>query len=276
MGNLIRFPHILKEVLQRNPFENIIDSNIFSAYVHDDLPVPRIIDPRKTQHPPVGAARHPFFIRTMYIDQIFSYLGYIKRVKDEKLIGYLPVLNEELDLFFRVLVDIVARPDFLIPEEIYLEQKQGLKHFLQMYRERTDSQVDWIERIWAQQKHYLELVNRLLDHMKERQKVFDLTNDSFYRDIIASIELKLHQPGLSHKEGPSLTDISFVASCCAKARQDWGSKTIWSSDRDTELVLRAVYSQSDLVRRFPQVYLHTGYTPGSFKQIFPRDSRRAF
>ena len=44
-----RYPESLGVALQENPLENILDSNIFSAYIPEELDVPEIIDPRKTQ-----------------------------------------------------------------------------------------------------------------------------------------------------------------------------------------------------------------------------------
>ena len=72
-----KYPFSLKTVLEQNEYENILDSNMFSAYIPEDLPIPPINDPRKTQASPEGIPRHPQYVRSGQINQIFSALGSI-------------------------------------------------------------------------------------------------------------------------------------------------------------------------------------------------------
>jgi hypothetical protein len=260
------YPYSLKNALHNNRFENIVDSNIFSAYISDELPVPKIDDPRKTQSSPTGVPRHPGYIRTARINQIFSYIGYIKRVRKSEFREYLPILFSELDRFFHVFVDIIFFPDIIISEDIYAEQQMGFQHFIDMFRNRKEQSIDWIENVWRNQKAYLENIEGILKSLKRRGKVFDFRKDSMYREIVAACE-GISQDGTL--KTPCHTDIHFVANCCLKAARDRKPKTIWSADRDVSKILYEIYKHRHLVRNFPQIYLRAGYFPKNYRQLFP-------
>jgi len=256
------YPYSLKRALHQNRFENIADSNIFSAFIPEGLPIPKVKDPRKTQVPQSGILRHPGYMHADFINQVFSYIGYIKRIKNEKFRQHLPVLFSALDRFVCILVDIIFVPDFIITEDIYAEQQAGLTNFVSMFHSREHCKEDWIENIWIHQKLYLENIDRVLNSLKRRGKVFEFKNDSFYKTLVSSCRFYFQE---HHADVPGDTDLNFVANCCLKAAHDGRPKTIWSGDRHIKIILSAIFSQ-------PQIYQRANYFPYNYRQIFPEPS----
>ena len=269
MKNRDRFPFSLREILRGNEYENIIDSNIFSAYISTDLPIPKIDDPRKSRHSLTGIPRHPSFIRSPQINQIFSYIGYIKRVKDDSLKEHLPMLFDELNKFYHIFVDIIFKPDVSVPEEIFSEQVFGLRHFMDMFNDRPQNESPWIENIWTHQMNYLENLERILYSLKRRGKVFDCRDDPFHKKIMDTCFDYFSKKSDSMSRIPGNIDISFVANSCLKAQRDSQPKTIWSSDSDVKAVIEAIYSFPQITQQFPQIYLKAGYLPLLYQRLYP-------
>lgn len=261
-----RYPYSLKSVLRHNKFENILDSNIFSAYIPRELPIPRIADPRKTQVSPHGVARHPGYVRSAQINQIFNYIGFIKRTDHKRYRKYLPILFQELNRFFRVLEEIVFTLNVTISEEIYLEQKRGLENFLASYHKQAHHEIKWIEKIWKHQKIYIENIDSLIETIKVHGRVFDFKGDPLYQAIISSCKDLFSDIS---SERPANTDYNFVANCCAKATHDNEPKTIWSGDMHILKILKTLYNKSDLKKELPQIYLCASYDPLHYAQLFP-------
>ena len=266
MQEIERYPYLLKSVLQQNTFENIADSNIFSACIPRDLPVPKIIDSRRTQTLMNRIPRHPGYISSNHIDQIFSYIGFVKRVKNQEYRPYLPLLFQGLNRFLRVLEEIVYAPDIAISKDIYVEQKEGLENFFGYFHGRTNYNIEWIEKIWKHQKNYLENIDMLLETLKLSGQVFDFKEDLLYKTIVTFC--KEYFRG-DTSAPPSNTDISFVANCFSRAARDREPKTIWSGDMHITRILNALYANSDLTTTLPQIYQRASYTPHNFTQLFP-------
>jgi len=264
-----KYPDSLKSALYQNRFENIADSNVFSAFIPDDTPVPKVKDPRKTQASPSGALRHPGYMHTYYINQTFSYIGYIKRIKNENFKRHLPVLFSSLNRFLRILVDIIFIPDLIITEDIYAEQQAGLNNFTNMFHNREHHNEEWIESIWNHQKYYLDNIDRVLKSLKRRGKVFEFKNDSFHKKIVSSSRSYFQE---HHSEVPGNTDLDFVANCCLKAAHDGRPKTIWSGDRHIKSILSAIFGQPQLSKDIPQIYQRANYFPYNYRQLFPEPS----
>ena len=260
------YPDSLKTALHQNQFENIADSNIFSAFIPEDLPIPKIKDPRRTQVPQTGILRHPAYMHTDFINQVFSYIGYIKRIKNDKLKPHLPILFSFLNRFVRILVDIIVIPDLIITEDIYAEQQAGLTNFANMFNTREHDDAQWIESIWIHQKQYLENIDRVLHSLKRRGKVFEYKNDSFHKTIVSSCRLYFQE---HQEEVPGDTDLDFVAKCCLKAAHDGRPKTIWSGDRHITSILTAIFHSPHLSQNIPQIYQRANYFPFNYHQLFP-------
>lgn len=252
------YPDSLKTALHQNRFENIADSNIFSAFIPENLPIPKVKDPRRIQTPQFEALRHPGYLHADFINQIFSYIGYIKRVKNKKLVQHLPVLFSSLDRFVRILVDIIIIPDLIITEDIYSEQQSGLTNFVNMFHTRKHYDEEWIENI-----------HRVLYSLKRRGKVFEFKNDSFHRTIVSSCQSYFHE---HQSEVPGNTDLDFVANCCLRAAHDGRPKTIWSGDHHVTSILTAIFSQSHLSQNIPQIYQRANYFPHNYRPLFPEPS----
>ena len=120
------YPQSVFRALQQSPFENILDSNMFAVYISRELTIPRVQDPRRTQKPYDGISRHPSYVSSSYINQVFNYLGFIKRTQNSSYQQYLPVLFHELNHFLTVMEDIVYNLNIAAPVEVYEEQKKGL------------------------------------------------------------------------------------------------------------------------------------------------------
>ncbi len=262
-----KYPYSLKSALQENQFENIIDSNILSAYITDELSVPKIDDPRKFQVSKHGIERHPGYVKTAQINQIFAYAGFIKRVDNREYRKYLPVLFRELNQFLRVLEEIIFKLDVTIPREIYAEQKQGMKNFLASFNGRSYHGIEWIEDIWRHQKNYLENIDLLIETLKVRGRVFDFSENPLYETIVKSCKDLFNN---ANSEYPADNDFGLVANCCLRAAYDNKPKTIWSGDSHILMILKVLYNKSELKESFPQIYLRTGYFPFHYAQSFPR------
>jgi hypothetical protein len=261
------YPYSLKTVLEQNEFENIMDNNMFSAFIPEELPVPRIDEPRKSQISERGIARHPEYIRCAQINQIFSYIGFIKRTRNDSFRQYLPLLFQQLNLFLSVFEEIVFNLDVKISEDIYKERKKGLENFIEFYQRRPKDGLEWLEDIWKRQKHYLEQLDMLTETLKIRGHVFDFSGESSFQEIIKVCRNKLNG---NDPESPNDTDYGFVANSCLKAFSDREPKTIWSGDRHVLRILDAIYNKSDLKGEFPKVYLRATYFPRNYAILFPR------
>jgi hypothetical protein len=260
------YPYVLKTVFDANQFENIVDSNILTAYIPSTLPVPEIKDPRKTQLPSKGIPRHPGYVNSSKINQIFNYIGYVKRVNNRQLAKYLPLLFQELKKFVRVLEAIVYAPAVSITDDIFVELNHGLENFFHAYAHRTCDKDSWLEEVWKQQKMYLEHIDMFLKTLKIHGQVFDLKSFGLHKDIVDFCKNYFCD---TQKNPPSDTDIHFVANCCLKAAKENRSKTIWSGDRHIRQILNALYIHSNLTKEFPQIYLRGNYLPLQFNQVFP-------
>ncbi len=262
-----KYPDSLKLVLQETPHENILDSNMFSSYIPEELSVPKIEDPRKTQRSVNGITRHPGYVRSGEINQIFTYIGFIKRTDNRGYREYLPLLFRELNRFLRVFEDVVYSLDVAIPEEIYAEQKEGLENFTVSYDGQPRNRIAWIEKIWKQQKIYLENIDMLVETLKLRGQVFDFGDDPLCLAIVAFCKNFFSRDSA---ERPGFNDYRFVANCCAKAVKDNEPKTIWSGDTHISRILKALYGkESGLVGDLPEIYLRASYAPRRFARLFP-------
>jgi len=261
------YPYLLKSVLNQNEYENIVDSNILSACIPSDLPVPRLDDSRKTYTLEGGISRHPGYVRSAQINQIFNYIGFIKRIKNGTYREYLPILFSELNRFFRVIEEIVFAADITISEDIYLEQKKGLQNFFSFYNDRTSRNIKWIEKVWKQQKNYLENIDTLIETLKVSGQVFEFKEDPLYEKIVAFCTNYFQG---DTRGAPGETDIRFVANCFSKVARDSEPKTIWSGDLHITRILKALNDKFYLVRKMPQIYQRSNYTPHHFMQLFPQ------
>jgi len=265
-GDIEQYPYSLKSALEQNRFENIVDSNIFSAYLSSDLPVPQIEDPRKTPSYRHQTQRHPGYVRSKQINQIFNYIGFIKRLKNIEYRPYLPILFQELKKFLIVIEDIVCSGEISISEDIYDEQKKGFENFFSLYYGRGRGQVKWIEKIWKQQKNYIENIDMLIEVLKSRGKVFSYRGDPWHDTILQFPEDRFHRIA---SDPPSNTDIHFVANCISRAARDNEPKTIWSGDKDITKILEALYDSAELKAKLPQLNQRGNYNPFNYTQLFP-------
>ncbi|MFC1811876.1 hypothetical protein ACFL03_04235 [Thermodesulfobacteriota bacterium] len=261
-----RYPYSLKSVLENNTFENIVDSNIFAASLPPDLPVPQIDDPRKTQSSHHQTQRYPGYIRSGQIDQLFNYIGFIKRVKNREYREYLPILYNELKEFLKVLEEIVYSQIIAISEDIYNEQKRGLENFFASYHGRSDHRIKWIEKIWKHQKNYIENVDMLIETLKLSGQVFDYKEDPLYAKIVSFCEDYFRR---TTSAPPSTRDVHFVANCFTRAARDNEPKTIWSGDKDITEILKVLYGEIHADMEFPEINQRGNYIPYQYAQMFP-------
>ena len=266
MRELENYPDILKNVFEANQYENIVDSNFLNAYIPHNFPIPRIDDPRKIKPSNGGVKRHPAYVKSSEINQVFNYIGFIKRINNRDYAKYLPMLFQELRHFVRVIEEIIYAPAISISEDIYVELDTGLQNFFDAYHSRLCNKDSWVEEIWKNQKQFLEQIDMFLKTLKINGQVFDLKSDPLHEDIVAFCKNYFHD---ERKDPPGETDINFVANCCSKAAIDDKPKTIWSGDRHITRILKAIYRHSDLAKAFPQIYLRANYLPFYFNQIFP-------
>lgn len=266
MAETVSYPYILKELFEQNQYENIVDSNILTPYIPENAPIPQIEDPRKTQNPADGSPRYPAYVKSAQINQIFNYIGFIKRMNKREYAVYLPVLFNELKRFIRVVEEIVYTPSISISAEIYTELNDGLQNFFNAYYNRSRHNENWIEEIWRYQKIYLDHIDMFLKTLEFTGRVFDFKSVSLHGDIVAFFKAHFTD---KKRDPPCETDFNFVANCCTKAARDNESKTVWSGDRHITRLLKALYSRSDIPRQFPQIYLRASYLPLRFNQLFP-------
>lgn len=261
------YPYILKDLFKRNRYENIVDSNILTPYIPENASVPEIKDPRKTQNlHSNGGLRYPGYVKSSQINQIFNYIGFIKRMNKREYAVYLPMLFKELNRFIRVVEELVYAPCISISSEIYMELNEGLQNFFSAYYNRDRNNEDWIEEIWKYQKIYLDNIDTFLKSLQFIGRVFDMRSSPLHGEIVKFCRFHFYD---ERRDPPNTTDINFVANCCTKAAMDNESKTIWSGDRHITRLLKALYNRSDLPRQFPQIYLRASYMPLYFNQLFP-------
>ncbi len=261
----------MKCALQASEYENILDSNMFSAYIPRDMDIDRLEDPRKTRMPGIGIYRHPGHVCSSYINQIFSYIGFIKRIRNRSYRKYLPVLFQKLGEFLRVIEDIAYNADINVSREIYEEQKRGFESFFSSYHNRKDDNVEWIGKIWKHQMIYLEQIDMLIETLKIRGKVFDYSREPLYSRIVSACR-ELAAGGRLESMAQVAVDYRFVANCCTKAALDQRPKVIWSGDTHILMILQNIYEIPDISEAFPQIYLRSSYDPLDFAELFPRAS----
>ncbi|MCP4133399.1 MAG: hypothetical protein GY754_20695 [bacterium] len=260
------YPDSLKEELQKSEYENIVDTNIFSAYITEDLDIPPIEDPRKAHHASDENMRHPEYIRSIQINQAFSYIGFVRRINNKELGEYLPVVFDVLKHFIRIVEEIVMEALVAIPEEIYTEQNRGYQQFLESFHRRKSQKKDWTEKIWKHQKIYLERINMLLETLKVSGQVFNYESDPVYEKVVSFCRKYFHN---AQMDPPGEADIHFVANCCARAVRDNQPKMIWSGDMHIVKIIRGLYYKSPLHSEFPQLYVRSGYMPLQYQLLFP-------
>lgn len=262
-----RYPYSVKAMLQRERFENVLDSNMFSAYIDRDLPIPRVDDPRKVQADAGGIERYPGYVRLAKINQIFNYIGFIKRVENREYIRYLEPLFQELNVFLKVMEEIVYSLNVTIPVDIYEEHRRGLENFLKGCPPSASHHIEWIGAIWKNQKLYLEHIDMLIESLKVRGRVFNFRGDPLYERVRRAGGAAA--AGAEAGRLPGETDISFIANSCVKAARDGEPKTLWSGDAHVLRILKRIYADEGLAGEFPQIYLRSGYEPLNLTQIFP-------
>jgi hypothetical protein len=268
MDKMERFPYCLRSALQNSRFENILDSNMFTAYIPRDTDIPRFTDPRQSSLN-IGTYRQPGHVQSRYINQVFSCIGYIKRIHDLDHLKYLPRLYEELGRFLVVMEDITYSLDIRTSRDIYEAQKRGFEGFFASYHHQAaHNHGPEVDTIRKHQLLYLEKIDMLIETLKTRGHVFDCSEEPLYARIFSACR------GLSESDpasdGTMETASRFVANCCAKAALDGDPKVIWSGDTQVLKLLRHVYSVPGLSSAFPQVYLRSSYDPMNFAELFPR------
>jgi hypothetical protein len=268
-----RYPYSLELALQKSRYENILDTNMFSAYIPRDMEILRFEDPRKTKLLNVGIYRQPGHFHSTHINQVFSYIGFIKRIQNGNYRKYLPMLYHELSEFLGVIENVVYNLDIKLSQEIYEEQKRGFESFFNTYRNRQDHDIEWIDKIWKHQMIYLEQVDMLIETLKMRGKVFDYSEEPLYAQIV-SVCRKLAADGKTESGMIIDMDCRFVANCCTRAALDQCSKVIWSGDTHIHTILRNIYTIPEIFKAFPQIYLHSSYYPLSFTKLFPKGTSR--
>ena len=133
------YPEILLNVFEANQYENIVDSNFLNAYIPQNFPIPRIDDPRKTSPTNGGLKRHPAYVKSSEINQIFNYIGFIKRVNNRDYAKYLPMLFQELRNFVRVIEEDSYAPAISISEDMNVELGAGWQNCFDAYHTWTCS-----------------------------------------------------------------------------------------------------------------------------------------
>jgi hypothetical protein len=178
---------ILPEIsIAGEPFENILDSNMFTAYIPRDTDIPRFSDPRQSPLN-MGTYRHPGHVRSRYINQVFSCIGYIKRIQNLDHKKYLPRLYEELGRFLVVLEDITYSLDIRTSRDIYEAQKRGFEGFSAGYHHQAANNHDqWFDTIRKHQFLYLEKIDMLIETLKARGHVFDCSDEPLYTRILSA------------------------------------------------------------------------------------------
>lgn len=264
-----RYPYSLRSALQKSRFENILDSNMFTAYIPRDTGMPRFIDPRKSGTRNIGTYRLPGHVHSTHINQVFSCIGYIKRVQNLDYLKYLPMLYEELGRFLAVMEDIAYNMDIILSMDIYEAHKRGYESFLNTYHARRDRDAKWIDGIRKHQMIYLEKIDMLIEALKARGKIFDLSGEPLYTKIVSVCR----EFTAGEEAGPETsggTGCRFIANCCTKAAMDGRSKMIWSGDIYILKLLKHIYTIPGICGAFPQIYLRSSYDPMNFAELFPK------
>jgi len=264
-----RYPYSLKSALQESRFENILDANMFTAYIPRDMDIPRFTDPRRTGTLNVGTYRQPGHINSTHINQVFSCIGYIKRIQNLDHLKYLPLLYEELGRFLLVMEDITYSLDIWLSLEIYEAHKRGFESFFNTYHAQRDQDIEWIDKIRKHQLLYLEKIDTLIETLKARGNVFDYSGEPLYSKIISACR-ELTEGGAAGSHTANDTGCRFVANCCTKASLDGQSKVVWSGDTHMLKLLRHIYAIPEIHSAFPQIYLRSSYDPMNFAELFPK------
>lgn len=263
------YPYALKTALQESYFENILDANMFTAYIPRDAEVPHFADPRRPGTMDIGTYRQPGYVNFPHINQVFSCIGYIKRIQNLDNLKYLPVLYEELGRFLKVMEDITYSLDIMVPQEIYDAHKRGFESFVTTYHKARSKDVEWTEQVRKHQFLYLEKIDALIETLKARRCVFDNSGEPLYAAIVSACR-ELANAAPSGNGAPFETNCSFIANCCTRAALDGRSKVLWSGDGHVLRLLRHIYTIPDICRAFPQVYLRSSYYPMNFAELFPK------
>ena len=262
-----RYPYILKTLLEANDFENILDNNMFSSFIHEDLPLPKVGDPRKVNRNGKEITRPPEFVKAPKINQVFSYIGYIKCTRNQNLKKYLPMLYYELNLFMSVLEDCIFNLDVMTSEDIFQETKQGYANFCNIYYNRPKQEAEWIEEIWKRQKFYLEKIDMLSDTLKACGNVFDFSGEPLFDKIVSTCKERLEGTG---DDPPDETDYRFVANSYVKAFCDRKPKTLWSGDKHILQIMECINDDASLKDQFPPIHLRAAYFPHHYAHLFPK------
>ncbi|MDD5008156.1 MAG: hypothetical protein PHU49_15330 [Syntrophorhabdaceae bacterium] len=260
------YPQSVFRALQQSPFENILDSNMFAVYISRELTIPRVQDPRRTQKPYDGISRHPSYVSSSYINQVFNYLGFIKRTQNSSYQQYLPVLFHELNHFLTVMEDIVYNLNIAAPVEVYEEQKKGLECFFNVYRTRSGGNLEWINDVWRHQKLYLERMDMLFETLKLGGRIFDFSSEQLYERIFSFCSQAIARNNL---DKPNKNDLGLIANSCAKSALEQQPKIIWSGDKHMLEMLKLIYNDPLVRDQFPQIYLYSSYDPRDHAQWFP-------
>jgi len=260
------YPQSVLQALQQSPFENILDSNMFAAYIPRELDIPRIKDPRTMHKARDGVFRHPGYVGSSYINQVFNYLGFIKRTQNSGYQQYLPALFHELNHFSIIMEDIVYNLNITIPVEIYEEQKKGMECFFDVYRTRSGGNIGWINNIWRHQKLFLDRIDMLIETLKVRGKIFDFSSEGLYERILSFCIQAVTRNNLDR---PGENDLGFIANSCTKSALEQQPKILWSGDKHMLEMLKLIYNDPGLSSQFPQVYLYSSYDPHDHAQWFP-------
>lgn len=259
-----RYPYALKTALQQSRFENILDANMFTAYIPRGADIPRFTDPRRNGTMGVGTFRQPGHVNFPHINQVFSCIGYIKRIQNLDNLKYLPVLYEELGRFLNVMEDITYSLDVMLTQEIYEAHRRGFESFSGAYHTPRSKDVEWIENVRKHQFLYLEKIDALIETLNARGCVFDHSEEPLYGAILSACR------GLADPDPSFDTGCRFVASCCTRAALDGRPKVAWSGDGQVLKLLKHVYTIPDIRGAFPQVYLRSSYYPMNFAELFPK------
>ncbi|OPY71850.1 MAG: hypothetical protein A4E64_03106 [Syntrophorhabdus sp. PtaU1.Bin058] len=260
------YPQSVLQALRQSLFENIFDSNMFAAYIPRELDIPRIKDPRKTHKVQDGIFRHPGYVGSHYINQVFNYLGFIKRTQNSWYQQYLPALFNELNHFSIVMEDVVYNLNITIPVEIYEEQKKGMECFFDVYRTRSGGSTEWINNIWRHQKLFLDRMDMLIETLRVKGKIFDFSSEGLYERILSFCTQAIMRNNLDR---PGENDLGFIANSCTKSALEQKPKILWSGDKHMLEMLKLIYNDPGLRSQFPQVYLFSGYEPHDYAQWFP-------
>ena len=275
MDRTDKYPYSLKSVLQESPHENILDSNMFTAYIPRGMDIPRLAEPRSAGTPNTGKYRYPGQIRSAHINQVFSCIGYIKRTRNPDHLKYLPALYEELGRFLLVMQDIAYNLDVRLTLDIYEAQKRGFESFFSTYHDLRDRDAEWVCMVRKHQMIYLEQIDMLIETLKARGKVFEHRREPLYAQVLSACRELTDRTG----NGPDTaaeTGCSLVANSCARAALDGEPKVIWSGDMQVLKLLRHIYTIPGLKGAFPQIYMRASYDPMDFAELFPDWHGRPF